>query len=246
MTHLEARRNRTTMAVVLFALVIVITSFVFQEVTTTALDRIVRDVALAAIHVFGLILAVILGVSVVSREIERRTVYMIVSKPVRRSDYVLGKLLGIGLTLFVTLALMTAAFLAQQALYGAPIKPVLIQACWLIFLELMVIASFSVFASTIVSPIMSGFMSVGLFLIGQLSSDLYIIGTQSRSAAYGAAMKALFFVLPNFDRLNLKTSASILQDVSAIQVLSASAYASCYVACFALAAVAVFNRRDLK
>lgn len=246
MTYLEARRNRTTMAVLAFAVVIVISSFIFQEVTTTALDRIVRDVALAAIHAFGLILAVFLGVSVVSKEIDRRTVYLLVSKPISRGEYVFGKLLGVGLSLFVTLGLMTAAFLAQQLVYGAPIRPILLQTCWLIFMELMVIASFSVFASTFTSPIVSSFMALGLFLIGELASDIYLIGEQSKSVVFKSVMKAMFFIVPNFDRLNLKSQASVLRDAEAWTIASGTFYACCYVACFALAATAVFGRRDLK
>lgn len=245
-TFLEARRNRITLAVLVFALVIVVASVLFQEVTTTALDRIVRDAGLAMIQGFGLVLAVLLGVSVVSREIDRKTVYMLVSKPLRRSDYIVGKLLGVALSIFATAGAMAVAFLVQQLLYGAPIRPVLFAACWLMLMELLVVASFSLFGSTFVSPIMSGFMSVGLFLIGELSSDLYAIALRSKAQPLRGLFKALFYVLPNFDRLNLKNEASILADVSIARVASGTAYAMVFVACFTLAAIAVFRGRDLK
>jgi Cu-processing system permease protein len=246
MTFLEARRNRVTLTVVLFALAIVGASVVLEHVTTTALDRIVRDAGLAAIQVFGLIIAVFLGVSAVSREIERKTIYILVSKPLRRCDYVAGKLLGIALSLLATVGLMAVVFLIQQLLYRAPLRPVLLAACWLMLMELMVVATFSVFASSFTSPIMSAFMAVGLFLIGELSRELNEIGLRADPGVYRSILKGLFYILPDFQKLNLKSEAAQLLDVGWMSVLSATFYAGLYVACFGFAAMAILDKRDLK
>lgn len=246
MTFLEARRNRTTMAFLLFALVMVMTSFLFQEVTIAAHDRILRDVGLAAIHAFGTVLAIFLGVSVVSREIDKKTAHILLSKRLSRSEYLFGKLLGISLTLLATLGLMTAAFVLENSMYAAPLAPVVFYTLWLIFVELMVLASFSILASSFTSPVMSAFMSIGLFLIGRFSSDLYTFSRKSPSAFVRTIGAGLFYVLPNLERLNLKTKASLLYPVDPWSVSMATAYGLIYIAAFLALAIAVFQRRDLK
>lgn len=246
MTFIEARRNRTTMAFFLFALVMVMTSFLFQEVTIAAHDRILRDVGLAAIHAFGTVLAILLGVSVVSREIERKTAYILLTKRLSRSEYIFGKLLGICITLFATLGLMTIAFVFEAWAYAAPLAPAVFAALWLIFVELLLLGSFSIFASSFTSPMMSAFMSIGLFLIGRFSSDLYTFSHKSPSAIVRAIGAALFYALPNLERLNLKAEASLLRPVDLWQVFTTTIYGLLYIAAFLALAVAVFQRRDLK
>lgn len=246
MTFLEARRNRTTMVFLLFALVILMTSFLFQEVTIAAHDRILRDVGLAAIHAFGTVLAVFLGTSVVSREIDKKTAYILLTKRLTRPEYLLGKLLGVCLTLLVNLGLMTAAFTLENWAYAAPLAPVVFYTIWLIFVELTVLASFSILASSFTSPIMSAFMSIGLFLIGRFSSDLYAFSRRSQSAFVRAIGAGLFYLLPDLDRLNLKNEASLLRPVDVWPVATATAYGLIYVGAFLALAIAIFQRRDLK
>lgn len=246
MTFLEARRNKITWSLLLFCIVIVLTSFVFQEVTVVAYDRILRDVALGAINSFGVLLSIFLGVSVVSREIERRTVYMLLSKPLGRGQYLLGKLLGVWLTLVVSLGLMLVAFLAENALFRAPLALVIFQAFWLMLVELLVLASFSLLASTFTSSIMSAFMAIGLFLIGHLSSHLYFFSYRSKSPFVKSVGTALYYALPDLERLNLKTQASLLSAVPMWKVGEATLYGLVFAGGFFALAVALFARRDLK
>ncbi len=246
MTVLEARRNKITWSLLFFCLVLVFNSFLFQEVTIAAHDRILRDVGLAAIGLFGLLLSVFLGVSVVSREVERRTVYILLTKPIGRADYLLGKLLGVWLTLILSLGMMFVAFLLESVLYRAPIDAVVFQCFWLMLMEFLLIASFSILASTFTSSAMSAFMSIGLYLIGHLSTDLQFFASKSDSEVTRTAGALLYYLLPNLERLNLKTPASLMATVPASQVIGATGYAALYVAAFFALAVALFRRRDMK
>jgi Cu-processing system permease protein len=246
MTFLEARRNRVTWSIIFFCLVLVLNSFLMQEVTITAYDRILRDVGLAAVDVFGLLLAIFLGVSTVTREIERRTVYMILARPISRAQYLIGKLLGVWITIAVSLGMMMVAFTLEMVLLRAPLAPVLYQAFWLMLMEFLLIASFSILASTFTSSLISAFLSVALFVIGHLASDLHFFGRKSQSPVIRALSAGLFYLLPNLEKLNLKTAVALLTPVSAAQVASSTLYALVYVAAFMALALALFIRKDLK
>jgi hypothetical protein len=130
-------------------------------------------------------------------------------------------------------------------LYGAPLPPVIFQAFWLMLIEFLLIASFSILASGFSSSAMSAFVSISLFVIGHLSADLYEFGSKSSSALL-RGLSGLFYVLPNLERLNLKTQASVLASVPAGSVASATAYGLVFVAAFMALAVFLFSRRDLK
>ena len=223
-----------------------LTSFILQEVTVAAFDRLIRDVGIAEIGAFGTLLAVFLGVSVVNREMDRRTVYNLLSKPLGRGQYLLGKLIGVWATIAVCQGFMILAFFVEIKLYGSPIEPVLFQCFWLMLLEFLVIASFSILSSTFTSPIMSSFMSVGLFVIGHLSAELYFFGRKSQSIVVQKLGAVAYYLLPDLERLNLKTQASLLTVVPAGEIVKASLYALVFVVAFFSLAMAIFSRRDLK
>jgi Cu-processing system permease protein len=246
MTFIEARRNRVTWSLLFFCGVLVMTSFMFQELTIAGFDRVVRDVGLAAIHAFGVMLAIFLGVSVVTREIERRTVYSLLARPLGRAQYLIGKVLGVWITIIVSLSLMMCAFLIENALYGGPMAAVVFETFWLMLVELLVITSFSVLVSTFSSSVMAAFLSMSLFIIGHTSQDLYFFGRKSHVELVRKLGAACFFALPNLERLNLKTKASIMEGVPLHDVLLDSLYGFCFVMIFLVAAASIFGRRDLK
>lgn len=246
MTFIEARRNRVTWSLVFFCGVLVMTSFLFQELTIAGFDRVVRDVGLATIHAFGVMLSIFLGVSVVTREIERRTVYSLLARPLGRTHYLIGKVLGVWITIIVSLSLMMCAFLIENAFYGGPVAMIIFQTFWLMLVELLVITSFSVLVSTFSSSVMAAFLSLSLFIIGHTSQDLYFFGRKSHVELVRKLGAACFFALPNLERLNLKSKASILERVSPQAVILDSLYGLCFVVIFLIAAGSIFRRRDLK
>jgi len=246
MTFLEARRNKVTWSLLFFCVILVLTSFLFEEVTFVAPDRLMRDVGMGAINLFGVALSIFLGVSVVTREVERRTAYTVLTKPLGRAQYLLGKLAGVWVTVAVSLAMMLAVFLVENALWRGPFGLVLLQAFWLMLMEFLVLASFSILASTFTSSIMSTFMSAGLFLIGHLSPDLYFFAQRSKEPTLRAIGTALYYALPDLEKLNLKTQVSLMAPVTGSAVLASTAYALIFVAAFFVLSAVIFSRRDLK
>jgi Cu-processing system permease protein len=246
MTFLEARRNRVAWSLLFFCLLLILTSYLFEEVTIASFDRIVRDVGMAAMSGFGVLLAIFLGVNVVTREVERRSAYFVLAKPIARWQYLLGKMLGVWLMLAVCLALMLGAFLFETLVYRGPVQLVMFQAFWLLLVEILLLTSFSILVSTFSSSIISAFISLGLFVSGHLTSDLFLLSEKSRAGTRRLVGTVLFYALPNLDRLNLKTQVSLLTPVPATTVISNSLYGLLYVVAFFVLAVAIFRRRDLK
>lgn len=246
MTFVEARRNRILWSLLFFCLALVLTSFLFQEVTVASFDRVVRDVGLASIHIFGVVLAVFLGATVVSREIERRTLYSMLARPLSRAAYLAGKLLGVWITLATCLGLMLAAFLVECVVYRGAITSIIFETFGLILIELFVIASFSIFVSTFTSTVMTGFMSISLFVAGHATEEIYFFARKSKSVFNQRTGAIVYHLLPNFERLNFKAQASTLEAVPLGEFIKAGGYGLVYALAFFLLAVASFRRRDLK
>ena len=246
MTFLEARRNRISMTAVFFCVFIVLLSFIFQEVTLTTFDRVVRDVSLGTIQIFGTFLSIFLGVTVVNREIDRKTVYSILSKPVSRANFLLGKIVGLWFAVATSLGLMLITFLAENAFIAGPSGLIIFETFFLMLVEMLLLSSFSVMAGVFTSPVVSSLMAFALVFAGHLSKELYFFTNKNIGAAMSVGGKALFFLLPDLQRLNLKTAASLMQPVELVQVATNGVYGLAYAFAFFMVAVGVFSRRDLK
>lgn len=245
-TLIEARRDRIAWSLLFFCLVLVLTSFIFQEVTIAAFDRIVRDIGIAAINLFGVLLGAFLGVGVVGRDVDRRIVYVILGKPVSRFEYLLGRALGVWASVAMSLALMAAAFFLECLIYQGPIRLVMFQGLFLILVEVLVIVSVAVMASSSMGSIVAAFVTMSAYVIGHFSKDLYFAGRKSASSAVKGLAAAIYYALPDLERLNLKSEVATLTEVSVARVASAAAYGILYSLLFLALAAAVFNRRDLK
>lgn len=245
-TFVEARRNRIAWSLLFFCLVMVLTSFIFQEVTIAAFDRVVRDVGIGAIDLFGVLLGAFLGVSVVGRDLDRRIVYVILGKPVSRFEYLLGRALGVWAAVAMSLGLMAAAFFLECLLYQGPIQLVMFEGLFLILIEVLVVVSVAVMASSSMGSLVAAFVTLSTYVIGHFSQDIYFAGKRSASMAVKAVAAAVYYALPDLERLNLKSEVATLTEVPLRQVAEAAGYGLIYSLLFLAIAATVFSRRDLK
>ncbi len=245
-TVIEARRNRVAWSLLFFCLVMVLTSFLFQEVTIYAFDRIVRDVGMAAISLFGVLLGVFLAIGVVGRDIDRRIVYAMVAKPITRFEYLVGRAVGVWLSVVLSLAFMAVAFFLECLVYNGPIQLVMFEGLALLLVEIFVVVSVAVFASSFTGPLMAAFITISFWVIGHFSEDLYFAGRRASSAAARYLAAGIFYALPNLEKLNLKSEVATLAAVPLSRVAGAVGYGALYSVLFLILAAVVFNRRDLK
>ncbi len=243
-TFRENLRDKILYTVLFFALLLIGASILLGSLTIMEHYKIVTDVGLAAINLAGVIIAIFIGIGLVSKEIERRTVYTIMARPIRRTQFILGKYLGLILTIFINITIMLVVFLGTLWLYRAPVHVALVQAVELIFIELLVITAVALFFSTFTSSTLSALMTIGFYVIGHLTTDLKGIAEGSQDEMVKAVVTALYYAFPNFEMLNIKGQAAQGVSVALSYQALASLYGLLYASILIAAACVIFQRRD--
>jgi ABC-type transport system involved in multi-copper enzyme maturation permease subunit len=221
--------------------------------------KIVKDLGLSAIAVFGLFIAIFIGIGLVSKEVERRSIYALLSKPVSRPQFIAGKYIGLVLTLAVNVTVMVVAlyivlgYLSWQEAaefkkgWDAPgPDPMLMKAVFLIFLELMLVTALAVFFSTFSTPMLSAVLTFGLYVAGQFNSDLKNFDKVVDSQTAIWLSRGAYHLLPDFSSFDVKTQVVHGLPVSAWYLANTAAYGLAYIAALLLAGMFIFSRRDFK
>ncbi len=242
----EARRNRVTLVVGFFAITLLLGTTLVTEVTVITFNRVLTDFGLGAMSLMLVLLAVFLSSGLLSREIERRTVFLIVSKPVSRGLFLVGRLAGNMLTLSALLLGMAAVFFLEMLLCRVPIAQSQLVAIGVLWVELLVLSAIGFLMSSFSGPIVSAVVTTGLYFAGHLSADIYQLSERTKSANLKAIGKAVYYLLPNLSRLNYRPQAAYNLEVPARVILESVAYGCAYAAGLAAIAIALFNRRDFK
>ncbi|HMX24942.1 MAG TPA: ABC transporter permease [Blastocatellia bacterium] len=194
-TFRESVRDRVLYNLVLFVSLIVVGAAVMGRIAVGQEAKIIVDVGLSATSVFGLLIAIFIGIGLVSKEIEKRTIAVILSKPVRRAEFILGKYGGLCLTLLVNTAAM-AATVTLALLYvkgGADrMQWAVWPAAYLIFLELAVLTAVALLFSCFSSPALSALFTLLIFLIGRWSPDLKLFAENATSTATRLLCRTLY------------------------------------------------------
>jgi len=243
----EAVRDRVLYNLVLFVLLLTISAIYVGELSASQEPKIIVDLGLSAMLFFGVFIAIWVGVGLVYKEIERRTVYTIFAKPVGRGEFLVGKYLGLCLTLLVNVVVMgLGVSLALLYVKGGwnPLALSIWPAILLIYLELMILTAVALVFSSFSSPALSALLTFLIFIIGHFSADLKSLAATSSGARWLFA--ALYYLLPNLSNYSFITPAAHGLRPAAMQVLAATLYAVVYVAILLAAAALIFNRRNFK
>jgi ABC-type transport system involved in multi-copper enzyme maturation permease subunit len=255
----ESVRDKVLYNLVLFAIILMAASYLIGQLTAGQDVKIIKDLGLSATSLFGLFIAVFIGIGLVSKEVERRSVYSLLAKPIHRYQMVVGKYAGLVLTLIVNVAIMAAAQYVVLAYMGwgaspeiqrswdAPaLDPAILKAIVLILVELMVITAIALFFSTFSTPILSAAFTFGFFIVGHFSTDLRNFQQVVDSPAAAKLARGLYWILPNLAQFDVKTQVVHAQPVPLGYLAVTSAYAALYIAVLLVAAVVIFSRRDFK
>ena len=255
----DSIRDRIAYNLVFFAVLLMAASFLLAQLTAGQDVKIIKDLGLAAASVIGVFIAIFIGVGLVTKEVERRSIYSLLSKPVTRSQFILGKYLGLVVTLVVNLAVMAVAFYAVLAYldwmtpanvklaWEAPATdPQMLKAFALIAVELMLVTAVALFFSTFSSPFLSVALTAAVYVIGHFSTDLRNFGDIVDSPAAAAVARGIYYAMPNLVPLDVKAAVVHAQPVTAQHMLLAGASTGLYIAVLVLGATIVFARRDFK
>ncbi len=242
-TFREATRDRILYLILAFAIVMILASRAISLLTVGSEEKIIKDFGLGAISLFGVAAAVFVGVGLVFKEIERRTIYTLTAKPIRRSQFILGKYLGLALVLMVNLSIMTLAFYALLWAKGY-LDVHLGKAILLIFVELLLVTAMAIFFSSFSSPFLSSLFTVTGYIVGHLSWSLRLLQERVPSSPGRWVLEAAYRLLPNLEYLNIKGEVVHRVHVPGADVAWAALYGLSYTVVILLAAMAVFRKRD--
>ena len=252
----EALRRKILNAFSFVAIVMIILTFAFSTFSAREELTLIRGMGLGIISMAGIFISVILAINLIPNEIEKRTIYTILSKPVRRHEFVVGKYLGALGTVFINIALMGLAFVVAVALKYVANKQnpmdalLLLKGVGMIYLQLMLLCSLAVFFSTFLSPLVNFFLTFGLFIVGSLSSFTEDLAKVNHNILIKYFFKLIHYTVPNFGNFNtqnplINPEAAARVQNEATLLLSNTIYALVYAAVLIILAILVFDRREV-
>jgi len=248
-TFREAVRDRVLYNLVFFALVMIAASILVGQVSIGIEEMVIVTLGLSAISVIGLLIAVFIGVGLVSKEMEKRTLYALLAKPVKRWEFLLGKFGGLVLTLTVNTAAMAAGLFLALSLVKQGTEhveePVLV-AVYFILLKLALVVALALLFSCFTTPLLSILYTAGLYIAGLFVTEMRNFQSETMSRALQTLLRWLSYLLPNFENFDVMAAAAHGRAIPGVLIAQNSAYAALYCAVVLTVAAAIFTRRNLK
>lgn len=248
-TFRESVRDRVLYNLILFVLILVGASVFVSNLSMYQESKFIVDLGLSSMLVFGSIIAIFIGVGLVYKEIDKRTIYNLLSKPVHRYEFIIGKYLGLCLTLFVNSAVMVVGTtLALMYVNGGfvSLQVSLLPAAYLILLELTLLVAVALMFSSFSTPMLSALFSFAVYVIGHFSADLKLAAQLSGSVIAKSILMLLYYLLPNLSNFGFIGPASHGRVVPLDMALTSTVYWLIYVALLISAAILIFQNRNFK
>ena len=245
----EAIRDRVLYNLIFFAHMMFGAAILVGQISIDIERLVIINLGLSAISIIGLIMAVFIGVGLVYKEIEKRTLYSLLAKPVRRWEFLVGKYAGLLLTLAVNTALMTlglaaALFYVSRHFQRSDVS--ILVAIYFILLELALVTALALFFSCFSSPMLSTLFTLGMYVTGVFAQDIREFGQVTKNPALLVLTRVLYYLLPNFHKFNGIAAAAYGDKIPTALIAQNTLYALLYVTVILLGASAVFSGRNLK
>ena len=248
-TFREAVRDRVLYNLIFFALLMIGAAILVGQISIGVDQMVIINLGLSAISIFGIVMAIFIGVGLVYKEMEKRTLYSLLAKPIRRWQFLVGKFAGLLLTLVVNTSLMTLG-LAGAVYYvrGAFERSdaAILVAVYFIVLELALITALALLFSCFSSPLLSTLYTLGIYVAGVFAPDIKGVSEYTQSPAMAASARLLYYLLPNFHNFNVIAAAAHGEAIPFSLIWHNTLYAARSVALILVAASAVFSGRNLK
>ncbi len=240
----EAIRSRVLYALLFFAVLLIGAGVILGDLSYADSERLLQTIGLAAIRIFATATAIAMGVGLIFKEIERRTVFTILTKPVARWQFLLGKYLGLLATVWIQVCLMGVAFAAGSFLIEAPFGLTYVVELLLLMVELALVVALATFFSSFSTPILPSLFTTGFVMAGHMSRDLRDLGARSQSEAVQDVTALLYRVLPDMGSFDFSIIAVHGLPYEATQVWLPLLYGFAYAGLLLLVAACILDRRD--
>lgn len=241
----EVLRDKILYIVGLFILILILGAILLPPISVGADQKIFLDLGISAISLVGAIVAIFVGTGLINKEIEKRTVLVLIPKPVTRAEFIIGKHLGLSAVIFVLLSTMTVFYLILLSLLKIPynLGSILIAVAF-ILLELALLIAVAMTFGVFTSSILATLFSFGVYIMGHLSRDLLQLGKITDNPGVKQITRVLYAIVPDLERLNLKNGAvyNILPPTG--ELLSALIYALLYIIFLLTVTILIFSRRQ--
>jgi ABC-type transport system involved in multi-copper enzyme maturation permease subunit len=241
----EAIRDRILIVLLLFSVVMIGGSLLIPPLTVGEPDRIIMDLGLASISLFSVLIAIFLSINLILREIDNRTIDTILTKPVHWYQFLLGKFLGVEITVGVVIILMSVIFAAVIFILGAWDNSIL-SCLVLIFFETVVVTSIAVFFSTFSSIVTGTLFTLAFYVIGHLSWSLLLLKERIATKTGRVVLEFFYYLLPNLELFNVKGKVIHGEEIGAGWVHNSIGYAIAYAAFLLILSAVIFKRKDIK
>lgn len=250
-TFREAARIKVLYGIVVVVIGLNLLAVVLGEMSISEEARVARDLGVAGISFCGALTAIYLGVALLYGEIQRRTIYAIVSKPIARWEFVVGKYLGMALILTLLVALFAVAMVALLAYQGVAVSTPVVKAVVLAWCEVLTVAAIAVFFSSFSTPFLSGIFALALWAIGRVTPDLRASIAISDASWIKAVSRAALAIVPDLHVFSISGRALDGQHVSVHgsfvgwgYVATAALHGALWIAALLVLACAIFRKRD--
>ncbi len=248
-TFREAVRDRVLYNLIFFALVMIGAAILVGQISIGIERLVIVNLGLSAISLFGLVMAIFIGVGLVSKEIEKRTFHSLLARPIRRWEFLVGKYAGLLLTLTINTAFMTLGLAAALFYVGRPSVRAdvsIVVAIYFILLALALVTALALFFSCFSSPMLSTLFTLAIYITGIFATDIRDFGDLASSPLLKAFARVVYYLVPNFHNFNVIATAAYGERIPFSLVAQNTLYAVCYVTLLLLASSAIFSNHDLK
>ncbi|NIP38416.1 MAG: ABC transporter permease subunit [Candidatus Dadabacteria bacterium] len=257
-TFIEAVRDRILYSLVLFSFLMILGSIIITSISAEQYNKIVRDIGLTTISLIGILISIFLGMNVVYKEIEKKTVYNIFSKPVRRFEFILGKYFGISFTLLVItvsmsliLSLIVLYYESKYQsfihfYYGGSFYSQYIAAIYFTYLEFLVVIAISLVFSSFSTPVMTVLFVLLAFVVGRFSADIKLFADFVKDPFVGYVSEILYRIIPHLDQFNLRSEAVHGGEISSSLIINTSGYAVLYCLALLILSIVIFEKKEFK
>jgi Cu-processing system permease protein len=248
-TFREAVRDRVLYNLIFFALLMMGAAILVGQISLGIERLVIVNLGLSAISIFGIIMAIFIGVGLVYKEIEKRTLYSLLAKPIKRWEFIVGKFGGLLLTLAVNTSLMLLGLFAALLYVSHTIERAdggILIAAYFILLQLALVTALALFFSCFSSPMLSTLFTLGIYIAGVFAKDIRDVSEFTKNPAAEWICRLIYYALPNFHNFNVITLAAHGEAIPTALLWQNTLYAALYVGLLLVASAAVFSGRNLK
>ncbi len=242
----EAIRSKLLYTLLGFAIAMILFAIALSQLSYIDNDRILQDFGFASIRLFSVAIAIFVGVNLIHKEVDRRTVYTILSKPLSRSEFLIGKYVGLLMTIWLQLGIMVVFFIGTSLLTGAPLDSSHAAVVALLAVELALVVAIATLFSSFTTPMLASFFSVGVWIVGNLTRDLKLMGEKATDSSIGWVTTWLHRLLPDMASFDLTLESAHGLPISASDLVIPTIYGVGYIAILLVISMIIFERRDFR